>query len=314
MRRWDTEVSKYLRVCEIRGLAKETIENRARELGRWGLWQKRNGKNKQLENISREDIIHYVKNRGAFKAKATIYGILSNLRGMGNHLVTEGLWHQNPLKWINGPRMDPRRYMPRRIQRKHLQGLIIAMSQEGNYFSCSQNLTILTILYGTGIRRGELSRLKVSDWDRSSGSLRIDNTKSNKERLIPVPQITRQSIESYLPVRYNKLEQKSVPDPGNLFISNRGTPLGGEQISRRIKRICEQAGLPRITLHQFRHSCASDLLEAGIGLREIQQVLGHADISTTYRYVRVADPERHKAIARHPINSILSLAEGGPHE
>jgi len=72
-----------------------------------------------------------------------------------------------------------------------------------------------------------------------------------------------------------------------------------------MKRIATRSGSPGVTLHQFRHTCASDLLERGTSLPEVQEILGHRTIQTTVRYLSIADPQRHEAVKRHPINEIL---------
>jgi integrase/recombinase XerD len=72
-----------------------------------------------------------------------------------------------------------------------------------------------------------------------------------------------------------------------------------------LKTLARRCGAERVTLHQFRHSCASDLLESGVHLPQIQQMLGHQTIQTTVRYLHVADPQRHEAVKLHPINRML---------
>ena len=83
-------------------------------------------------------------------------------------------------------------------------------------------------------------------------------------------------------------------------MSRRGERLTGEAISNGIHAISRRAGVPIHSLHQFRHSCASDLLEAGVHLAEVQRILGHCGIATTVRYMHIADPQRRAAMALHP--------------
>jgi site-specific recombinase XerD len=83
------------------------------------------------------------------------------------------------------------------------------------------------------------------------------------------------------------------------------------QISARLKKITKRAGVHHVTLHQFRHTCASDLLSEGIGILHIQHILGHRAIANTYRYAHVCDPEKKKAMAKHPINKVLSAINQG---
>lgn len=88
-------------------------------------------------------------------------------------------------------------------------------------------------------------------------------------------------------------------------MSRYGRPLSGSAISNGVHDIATAAQVPLHSLHQFRHSCASDLLEAGVHLAEVQRILGHAVISTSVRYVHIADPQRSAATALHPINDWL---------
>jgi site-specific recombinase XerD len=90
-----------------------------------------------------------------------------------------------------------------------------------------------------------------------------------------------------------------------LLVSRSGTRLTGGAISNGIHAISRRAQVPFHSLHQFRHSCASDLLEAGVHLAEVQRILGHCGIATTVRYVHIADPQRRAAMTLHPINDWL---------
>jgi site-specific recombinase XerD len=79
-----------------------------------------------------------------------------------------------------------------------------------------------------------------------------------------------------------------------------------DAISSLVKRCARRAGVPEVSLHQFRHTCAADLLESGVKLPQVQKVLGHAVIATTMRYSHIADPQRAAAMQLHPINAFLA--------
>jgi site-specific recombinase XerD len=116
-------------------------------------------------------------------------------------------------------------------------------------------------------------------------------------------------IEAYLPHRHNRLEARGLLDERALLINTRGERLNSSGLGTLIGRLSKAAALPnRVTLHQFRHSCASDLLEAGVTMPEVQRVLGHATIQSTVRYAAVADPQRALAMHRHPVNRFLAAA------
>ena len=305
MRRWDGILENYLRKCEISGLAKGTIEGKERELRRWGNWLKRRKPKPKLEEIRSDLIIDYIRSRTAFHAKCTVYRVISNMRCMGEFLVQEGLWKQNPLKWIRGPKLDPRSKLPRRIGKENLKKIWIEAMKIRKEYQRLLWTCVLAILYGTGIRRGELERLKLCDWKSEDKVLKIDGSKAGRERHLPLPEVSWKFLEAYLPLRYNLLMKYELHDENFLLISGNGKRLSGKSIGCKIHRLAKKARVSLVSMHQFRHTCASDLLEEGVGLVKVQQILGHACISSTYRYTHISDPERKKAMQLHPINNIL---------
>ena len=312
MRNWDQLIDNHMRICEARGISPACRAGRRRELDRWGIWLKRRKPKPQVEAIDSEHILEYIKGRTAFHSKASVSGVMSHMRCLGDFLVTEGVWLQNPLRWIRSPKSDPRRHSPRRIDKDHLVKLLAQAASIPNEFRRQQMFATLVVLYGTGIRRGELVRLKMSDWNPIDRTLRIDSNKVNRERVLPLPESVAACLESYLPHRQNRLIQLGIQEEQTIFIKRDGKPYSGERVSVAVHRLAKAAGIPLVTIHQFRHTCASDLLAEGVGLAEVQKVLGHACIVTTVRYAHVADPDRRKAASIHPINHILkSLYEQG---
>jgi site-specific recombinase XerD len=306
MRNWDQLVDNYMRVCEIRGLSESVILGRRRELERWGIWLKNRKPKPKVEEIDSNLILEYIKTRTVFHSKASVCGVMSHIRNMGEFLVNEGVWSQNPLRWIQSPKLDPRRSLPRRVEKEHLRKLFEQAALIQKPYFKSLLFTLLVTLYGLGIRRGELERLNLSDWNPTDGTLRIDSQKVNLQRVVPVPRSVFAAIESYLPMRQNQLIQLGIQEQPALFVSQRGKRISGLNVSTAIHRLAKKAEIPLVTIHQFRHSCASDLLEEGLGIHEVQKYLGHAFLATTFRYTHVADPARKQAVALHPINSILS--------
>lgn len=183
-----------------------------------------------------------------------------------------------------------------------------AATQRGRY---AQHLwaTVLALMYGTGLRRGELERLDVDAWDADEALLRIDGRKTGRERRVPVPEVARRCLEVYLPMRHNRLEAAQCIDERALLVGRDGNRLTAESISNGVHRLASSAGIPFVSVHQFRHSCASDLLEAGVALPDVQRILGHSVIATTVRYTHIADPMRAAAVDRHPINAWLTPRE-----
>ena len=305
MRKWDQLLEGYLAEYRARGLAEGTVARVTGILSDWGSWMKRRRPRPRLEQIDVELLVGFLRGRSSFRAKSTVYGTLSVMRGMGDYLVRQGVWETNPLRWMKGPKVTPYSRMPRRIDASHMEALWReAAACPGDYRRLLR-MALLALLYGTGLRRGELVRLDVASWDRTEGILRIDGRKTGRERRVPVPELAYRCLEAYLPARHNHLERVGRVEQRALFVSRDGERLGPSAISNRIHGLARHSGIPLCSLHQFRHSCASDLLEAGVRLPEVQQILGHQGIATTVRYVHIADPQRKAAMALHPINEWL---------
>ena len=168
-------------------------------------------------------------------------------------------------------------------------------------------LCLLAVLYGTGLRRGELERLNLADWDRDNGVLKVDGQKTGQERKLPVGAGVWRCIEAYLPVRQNRLEAAGRLEEAAFMIDRFGKRMRSDSISRAVSICAKAAGTPFVSLHQFRHSCAADLLENGATMPEVKSVLGHATIQTTMRYIHVSGEERAKAMQKHPINDFLQM-------
>ncbi len=309
MRRWDRLVDAYIEEYRARGINPTTVAHTAASLCRWGQWFKQRRPRVSIERIDADLITRYIASCASFRAKSTVYGTLSTMRGFGDYLVREGLWTSSPLRWMKGPKVTPYSRLPKRIDRSHMEALWReAGSLRGE---CSAHLwvTVLALLYGTGLRRGELERLDVACFDREAGTLRIDGRKTGAERCVPLPPMVLQCLETYLLRRHNVLERRAALGERALLITRLGTRLSAQTISTTIHHIAHRAGVSIHSLHQFRHTCASDLLEAGVHLAQVQRVLGHAGIATTVRYVHIADPQRREAMRMHPLNEWLSLQE-----
>ena len=309
MRRWERLLDIYMEEYRARGVSEATVLYTESRLERWGRWLKKRRPRVSIEQIGVDLITNYIGSCASFRSKSTVYSTLSTMRGFGDFLVRQGLWKLNPLRWMKGPKVSPYSRLPKRIDQAHMEAMWReAASRRGDY-SAHLWVTILAMLYGTGLRRGELERLNVDAFDRTEATLRIDGRKTGLERCVPIPEVTLRCLEAYLPQGHNLLEQGGRLDEPALLISRNGKRLSSFAISNGVHAISRSAQAPRQSLHQFRHSCASDLLEAGVHLAEVQRVLGHTVIATTVRYIHIAHPQRRAAIELHPINRWLHAAQ-----
>jgi site-specific recombinase XerD len=305
MKRWDSLVDSYLAQSEARGLSEETLRAQRSELDRVGCWLKGRRPKPKLEEVEGQLLIQYLKRRAHFRSKATLAGITSQLRCFGEYLLEQGVWLQNPMRWVKGPRLDPRGKLPRRIGAEHLRKLWEQAAQVRGHYQRQLAVAVLSLLYGTGLRRGELERLNLEDWKREENVLQIDGRKTGCERSVPLAQGIGRCLEAYVPYRQNQLEGRGTWGEPAFLINKDGKRLSAQSLGLLVHRLARRAQVPLVSLHQFRHTCASDLLENGASLVEVQQVLGHKGVSTTARYLHVADPERVRAMSQHPLNDYL---------
>ncbi|MEM9196065.1 MAG: tyrosine recombinase XerC [Myxococcota bacterium] len=148
---------------------------------------------------------------------------------------------------------------------------------------------LLELLYGSGLRVSELSGLNLGRIDRSTGEVRVLG-KGGKERIVPLGEATREALDAYLAVRgsFQSKHQTPPQDPEAVFLGRFGTRLSSRQVQNIVRRYgAVGAGRTDLHPHALRHSCATHLLDAGADLRTIQELLGHASLSTTQRYTHL---------------------------
>jgi len=311
MERWDRLVGSFMEEYAARGVASGSLEQMRRELDLFGSWLKRRRPRPKLETLADDvDLIGgYVASRNSFRSKSTLSGHVSRLRQFGMYLHREGVWHCNPLKWISGPKRDPRSPLPKRLGTHELDAMFQAASEHRMPYQRHLTVVVLSLLYGTGLRRGELARLNVSDWQSEEGVLKVDGRKTGWERTVAAPDLVWRYVESYLPVRHNMLERHGSVQERALLLNARGARMSLTSLSLLVHRCAKRAGVDLRSVHQFRHTCASDLLEMGRSLQEVKAFPGHRAIGTTVRYVHLSNPQRRAAVERHPVNAWLDGAE-----
>jgi len=156
--------------------------------------------------------------------------------------------------------------------------------QERDAWIAARDHAIAMLLYGCGLRISEALGLTVGDLDTAQGSLRITG-KGNKQRVVPLMTIVRRAVEHYLSQSpWHRTLHQTMP----LFVGLRGKKLHAAIFSRMVQHMRRRMGLPEsLTPHALRHAFATHLLSNGAELREIQELLGHASLSTTQRYTHV---------------------------
>ncbi len=312
MKQYDALVEAYIKRIEIRGIGTSTIFTRRREIEKFGLWVKRKKPRPKLGEVGSEIILDYLKNRSAFKARSTMQGRFSDLRCFFDFLVEENIWRKNPLRWIRGPKLILNSHVPKCLGQSDVENIFQACFKVKETLFQYELPVIFMMLYSLGIRRGELVSLSLENWNREQKTIKILCSKGNRERFMPVPESLERALEAYLPVRQNLLLTKKIFEEPALFVNKNGHRLTGASVSSLLLGCARRSGLSAFTVHQVRHTCATNLLSRGVPITEVKMVLGHVSIDTTVRYTHVAGPERWNAIHQHPLNDLFKKnIEGG---
>jgi integrase/recombinase XerC len=203
---------------------------------------------------------------------------LSALRGFYRYLLREGVVTQNPVLGVKAPK-SPRR-LPATLDVDQV-GRLLEMDTDG-VLAC-RDWAMMELLYSSGLRLSELTRLDLRDLDLADGTVRVTG-KGDRTRVVPVGSKARAALRRWLEVRarHTAAEERAV------FVTRRGRRLGQRAVQLRLRLWGVKQGLgTNLHPHRLRHSFASHLLESSRDLRAVQELLGHANISTTQIYTHL---------------------------
>lgn len=205
---------------------------------------------------------------------------LSTLRTLFRFFQRKKLVAVSPLAGVRNPKAEKRH--PRALNVDQTVALLDAGAGLGP--EAVRDLALVELLYGSGLRVGEAVGLDIHDVDAASGVARVMG-KGGKERMAPLSDVSRERIRDYLRVRASF---SPAPTEPALFLGNRGGRLDRRQAARIVSAMALAAALPqRVHPHMLRHGFATHLLQSGADLREVQELLGHARLSTTQRYTHL---------------------------
>jgi integrase/recombinase XerD len=265
-----------------RGLSKNTIENYSFDVERLCLFLDKNQIQVSPVKITEETIQQFIYSVSKQVNARSQARIISGLKSFFNYLVFEDYRTDNPLELIETPKTG--RKLPDTLSVAEIDTLINAIDLSSN--EGERNRAILETLYGCGLRVSELVSLKISDLFFDEGFVKITG-KGNKQRFVPIGNLTQKYIELYKEsVRNHVPIKKGFEDM--LFLNRRGSQLTRAMIFTIIKDLAAKINLNKtISPHTLRHSFATHLLENGADLRSIQLMLGHESITTTEIYVHL---------------------------
>ena len=220
------------------------------------------------------------------KKKSSIHRKIAALRTFFRFLCREGVLEVNPARLVASPRVD--RQLPNHLTIEEMIKFI--ETPETETVLGKRDRAMLELLYASGVRVSELVNLSLIDIDFAHQTVRVKG-KGRKERVVPFGEHARRALETYLGVRGELLIEADPDqvDPLAVFMNYQGTRITTRSVGRMIDKYVKQcADIHHISPHSLRHSFATHLLDAGADLRTIQELLGHARLSTTQQYTHVS--------------------------
>ncbi len=231
------------------------------------------------------------------RAKATIARKVASLRAFFEFLRHRGIVKRNPVRSMRDPR---ERKLPRWLGRDEVRRLVEAPS--GDTLAGVRDRAILEVLYSTGMRASELVSLDRARLDLGAGVIKVRG-KGRKERLTVLGDPARAALRAYLDHPKRRPSEAACAEPVEaVFLNLRGGRLTTRSVARIVRKYVRQVAIATgVSPHTLRHTFATHLLEAGAGLRDIQELLGHAALSTTSLYAQVSNATMREAYRRaHP--------------
>jgi integrase/recombinase XerD len=283
-----------------RGRSSNTLVAYRRDLTSYWAWLVERGES--LDDVTGSDLDAYVghlRERGL--APSSVKRALVAVRSLHRFRSEEGLAESDPSASIETPRVPAG--LPKALTESEIDGLLAQVI--GDDPVSLRDRAVLEVLYGTGARISEVCTLGIGDVDLDGGLLRLFG-KGSKERVVPLGRWARVALAAWLgdggrstmePVQWARRG-----DADAVFLNQRGGRLGRQGAWAIVRKYGDAAGLgARLTPHVLRHSCATHMLDHGADIRAVQELLGHASITTTQVYTMVSNERLFAAYdAAHP--------------
>jgi integrase/recombinase XerD len=284
-----------------RGVAPNTVAAYRRDLRLYLAYLAERGVGQPSE-VAEQDVSEFLSGLrereylpGKRYSSATVARVLAAIRGFHRYLVREGIVSGDPAEPVGSPRVP--RALPKALSQVEVESLLGAVVLDGA--ASIRDRAILETLYAAGLRISEMTALNVEDLDLDDATVRCLG-KGSKERVVPIGRAAVDALRTYLTQARGALA-KGRSDPG-LFLNARGRRLTRQGCWKLLKKYATRASLTRrISPHTLRHSFATHLLDGGADIRAVQELLGHASVSTTQVYTLVSQ-EKLRAVydAAHP--------------
>ncbi|MEH7483068.1 site-specific tyrosine recombinase XerD [Neobacillus drentensis] len=279
----DEQIKDFMDYLTVeKGSAKNTIMAYERDLKNYLHYLINVESVHSLNDVQRVHIVHFLrflKEQG--KSSKTLARHIASVRAFHQFLLRAKATDQDPSVQIETPRLE--RSLPNVLSLQEVEILLDAPNTQDHFGI--RDKAMLELLYATGIRVSELIGLEIDNIQLTMGFVRCNG---NKERIIPIGRAAADAIKHYLEDGRPRFTSAKQQDHA-LFLNHQGKQLTRQGFWKILKRLAREAGIDKeLTPHTLRHSFATHLLENGADLRAVQEMLGHADISTTQIYTHVS--------------------------
>lgn len=277
------QVIDYIHYLTIeRGLSLNTRKSYQRDLDQYLAFLEK-GKITEWSQVDRFTILNFLQQlKAEDKSSATISRMISSLRRFHQFLRQERYTDHDPMQHIDSPKKVQK--LPDTLSLQEVERLL--ETPDTREVLGIRDRAILEVMYATGLRVSELIGLKLNDLHLAMGLLQTIG-KGDKERIVPLGDYAIEWVQRYLDEARPYLTRKHQEEV-HLFVNSHGTGLSRQGIWKNLKNLVREAGIHKnVTPHTLRHSFATHLLENGADLRTVQELLGHADISTTQIYTHI---------------------------
>ena len=294
MMRIEDAILDFLNYCIFeKGLSDRTRFSYQNDLKIYANYLKKKKKT-LVSDITSDDIKDFLKERNE-EETTTIAHNLTVIKNFHAYLLKEKLTKENVAEFIERPKL--KKALPKTLSIEDVDTLLaIPLETPFDY----RNKAMLELLYGCGLRISELVNLEINDIDQTNCLICVLG-KGNKEREIPLGEYALYYLQLYLDKRNELLKGKNC---NKLFLNNHGNGITRQGFFKILKQLLKEKGLnPEVSPHTLRHSFATHLINRGADLRSIQEMLGHADISTTKIYTRVSDETVLKDYQKYHLRS-----------
>lgn len=282
------EVEDYLLWLTVeRGRAAKTIEAYRRDLRSYAAWLV--GRDLAVATVTENDLVGWLRElQASGKAASSVARALAAVRSMHRYCAAENLVPHDPTAGLEATRVP--KGLPKALTEAEIEALIDAV--DGIDPGARRDRSMLELLYGTGMRISELTGLSLADVDLEDRLLRAFG-KGAKERVIPIGSLAYAALVDYLAFEGRGLlepeQWKSREDSEAVYLNRRGGRLSRQGAWGVVKKYGAKVGLgSKLSPHVLRHSCATHMLDHGADIRTVQELLGHASISTTQLYTKVS--------------------------